>query len=118
MTPGKKNTGNGWGQRFDEAHLLIALEAFRKAGAGGITPSELGGVLREVTADFRPPARPQTEREQLLHELIEFVELDLSDYAFSLAIHDSRALEKFQDRVKQLAGRLEREARARSGDRK
>ncbi|HUT55235.1 MAG TPA: hypothetical protein VM658_17730 [bacterium] len=101
--------------RVCEAGLLVALEAFREASQGGITPSELDGVLREVTADFQPPDKPKTAREKLMSELVEFMELDLSDYAYSLATHDTKAIGKFQDRVKQWAGRLEQEAAAKSG---
>jgi hypothetical protein len=101
---------NSDADRGDGAGLLIALEAFQKARQGAITPSELGGVLRELTTDIGPAAKPKAAEEKLMMELREFVELDLSDYAYSLAIHDSRAIDKFKDRIGEWADRLQKEA--------
>jgi len=98
----QKNAAKG-----EQASLLIALEAFQKAESGEITPSELAGVLREVLAGEREAGK-QARLPVAWGELKDFVDIDLSDYAYSLAIHDQPAIDGFNKLIAQWRQRLEK----------
>ena len=85
----------------DAACLARAYQAFSRAAAGEINPSELARWLRELFSGCEDP--PRTE---LCREIKEFLDLDLSDYAYSLALHDQPAIEALQASIKKWSERL------------
>ncbi len=77
-----------------------ARELFTKAARKDISPSELARELRPILAEadgYLP---------ELADELREFLSLDLSDYAYSLAIHDQPAIDGLNESISAWAQRL------------
>jgi len=90
---------NGGG--LDPTCLAVAIEAFRSAAAGEINPSELARALRELFGDCGGEGEVD-----LCRDIKEFLDLDLSDYAYSLAISDQHALDELKQNIKTWAERL------------
>lgn len=88
--------------------IEAALAAFKKAESGGMNISELAGILRGIMA-----GRDEKDGGGMWRELREFVDLDLSDFAYSLAIHDQAAMDGTRAMIKKWVPRLEEAGRSR-----
>lgn len=93
----------GKNKNDDLGLLAAAREGFQQAAAGRISPSELAAVLREVMAGGPEKSGP---RKKMWAELKEFLDLDLSDFAYSLAIHDQKAIDRLKKKIEAWAERL------------
>lgn len=82
----------------------VAVAALAEAEQGKIRPARLSAVLLEFLNQARTEAAG--DQDPLLAELREFVELDLSDFAYSLAIHDQPALERLKTKARDWKERL------------
>lgn len=85
--------------------IAVARKAFKSAADKEINPSELARTLRELFSGC-----DKASAVELCGELREFLDLDLSDYAYSLAIHDQKALETLDRAIAAWAEKLGREA--------
>jgi hypothetical protein len=89
-------------QRLDEFVCeTVAFKAFERARARQINPGELARGLRELFAicDGKPLS-------PLCRELKGFLDVDLSDYPYSLAINDRPALAALDRAIAEWTDRL------------